>query len=151
MDDVKDEYPEFPPELIRQPKESTAPMKMDDVSVDVSSANGVQAPAHKAAPKAAKAAPKAAKAAKAKAAPKAAKAASKVQLDKYGLKVGSLRSKAAALYASKKGATLQEVSEKLDSSTQFNVLKELEKKGFTVERTTENGKGRRQVTRFKLI
>lgn len=165
---IVDEYPEFPTELLRQPNKSVQAMKADvDAGVGEDApvtsrvrANGVGKPA-KAAPKPAKAAPKAAKQAKATAAPKAqaapkpAKAAkppraSKVERDKYGLKVGSLRSKAAALYASKKGATLAEVAEKLGSSTQYNVLVALEKRGFKVEKFPESGKGRKSVMRFKL-
>jgi hypothetical protein len=90
---------------------------------------------------------KPAKAAKAKAA-KPAKA-EKVELDKFGYRKGSLRSQAAALYSTGKGATLGEVKEKL-GSVQLNVLTELEGKGYKVTKTKEAGDGPRQVTRYHL-
>lgn len=132
------------------------------------STNGVKPPkAVKAAPKAkvAKAAPKAAvkavsKAAKAvaKAAPaKPAKVTKKAvpravdpaKLDEWGLRKGSIRSKAADLYSRKQGATLHEVKEKLDS-VQFNVIKELRGKGFKVEEKLEDGPTGRRITRYFL-
>ncbi len=69
--------------------------------------------------------------------------------DQFGLRKGSIKSRAAAMYASKKGATLNEVKEALDS-TQFNVLTELEEKGFKVTRTSVAGVGARQATKYHL-
>ena len=106
--------------------------------------------AHKAASKPA-GKPKAAKPAKA---PKANKAPAKPRKapkpkDEFGYREGSMKSQAAALYAAKHGATLEEVKEKL-GSIQLNVLKELESKGHTVKRTKEKGDGARVVTRYFL-
>ncbi len=70
--------------------------------------------------------------------------------DQFGLRKGSIKSRAAAMYASKKGATLNEVKEALDS-TQFNVLTELEGKGFKIARGLVPGIGARQATRYKLL
>lgn len=72
------------------------------------------------------------------------------KLDQFGLRKGSLKSQAAAMYASKKGATLAEVHDKLDSP-QFNVLTELEAKGHTLERSQVDVGGPRKVTRYRLI
>jgi cell division septation protein DedD len=71
------------------------------------------------------------------------------KLDQFGLRLGSLKSKAAAMYATKNGATLDEVKEALDS-TQFNVLTELGKKGFKIDKTAVSGKAERKVTKYKL-
>lgn len=98
---------------------------------------------------------KAAKApAKAKATPKPAKAKAKAKVeaaekDKWGFRDGSLKSKAAALYAAKKGATLEEVKEAL-GSVQLNLLKDLEAKGHKVKKVKEDGEGKRKVTRYFL-
>jgi hypothetical protein len=73
------------------------------------------------------------------------------KLDAFGLRKGSLKSQAAAMYASKRGATLAEVKQALDS-IQFNVLKQLEAKGIKVARVVEKAKGsNREVTRFRII
>jgi len=108
----------------------------------------------KAAPKAAKAAPKAAaKAAKGKkAAPKARqRAVDPNKMDQFGYRKGSLRSRAAHIYAAKKGATLHEAREKLGTkNVQFNVLTELEKRGFKVDKTDERNRNGRTVTRYHL-
>lgn len=115
----------------------------------------------KAAPKApAKAAAKPAKAAKAEKAtkvakvakgakPKATRNADPAKLDQFGLRIGSLKSKAAEMYADKGGATLAEVKEALDS-VQFNVLTMLREKGFTITEKQEDGNGHRRVTRYFL-
>lgn len=71
--------------------------------------------------------------------------------DQFGFRTGSLKSKAAAMYASKKGATLAEVKAMLNSS-QFNLLSELEaRKGITIERTQVEGAGPRKVTRYRIV
>jgi hypothetical protein len=71
------------------------------------------------------------------------------KLDQFGLRKGSIKSRAAAMYASKKGATLNEVKAALES-TQFNVLTELEGKGFKITRTQVPGIGARQATKYHL-
>lgn len=70
--------------------------------------------------------------------------------DKFGFRTGSLKSKAAAMYASEKGATLNEVKAKL-KSTQFNLITELEAKKFKIKRTLEAGAGSREVTRYHIM
>jgi sRNA-binding protein len=71
------------------------------------------------------------------------------KLDAFGYREGSVKSKAAAIYASKKGATVDEVK-KATGSVQLNLLKELEADGFKVQRLKEDGPGKRQVTRYFL-
>lgn len=86
-----------------------------------------------------------------KATGKPAKAAKpKAELDAYGYREGSLKSKAAAMYASKKGATLDEVKDAL-GSVQLNLLKDLEGRKFKVRREKEEGSGARKVTRYFLV
>ena len=97
--------------------------------------------------KAAKTAAKPAKAPAKVAKPKAEKA--EVPRDAFGLKKGSLKSNAAAMYNRKNGATLVEVKDKL-GSVQLNVLTELEAKGHTVEKVKEERKEGRAVTRYIL-
>jgi len=70
------------------------------------------------------------------------------KLDEFGYRKGSTRSKAAHLYAGKKGATLTEVKTKLGTGTQYNVLTELEGRGFKVRRATEKNRAGREITRF---
>lgn len=106
-------------------------------------------PKAKAKPAAKKAAPKKAKSAqpKAKAKPRQANPDT---VDEFGLRKGSIKSKAAAMYASAKGATLAEVKAKL-GSIQYNVLKQLRDKGFKVTETEEvNKKTGRKASRFNL-
>lgn len=99
----------------------------------------------KAKPAAKKAAPK--KAAKAKAKPRQVNPDT---VDDFGLRKGSIKSKAAAMYASAKGATLAEVKAKL-GSVQYNVLKQLRDKGFKVKETEEvSKKTGRTSSRFFL-
>jgi outer membrane biosynthesis protein TonB len=105
-----------------------------------------KAKAEKPAKKAAAAkAPDKAKAAK----PKAEKKA-KAEKDQWGLRKGSSKSEAAAMYARKNGATLEEVKEQV-GSIQLNVLKELEAEGHFVQREKVERKGQRPLTRYKLI
>lgn len=105
--------------------------------------------------KAAKAAPKA-KAKAAKPAPKAKAKAKKARevnpamVDAFGLRKGSIKSKAAALYARADGATLAEVK-KVVGSVQYNVLKQLEEKGYKLKRVEETSKkSGRTTNRFFL-
>jgi hypothetical protein len=87
---------------------------------------------------------------KAKAKPvKAERQRDPAKLDVWGLRKGSIKSNAAAIYAKGKGATLAEVKEAV-GSVQFNVLKELEARGFEVERSEVKGSGPRPATRYKL-
>jgi hypothetical protein len=109
----------------------------------------VQAPKPKAIKKPkAKAKVKAKPAKKAAAKPKAAKK-SKIQLDQFGLRKGSARSQAAAMYARKNGATLAEVEEKI-GSIQLNVLKDLEAEGWKIEVEKEKRKNSRPANRYWL-
>jgi hypothetical protein len=77
------------------------------------------------------------------------KAEPKADKDQFGLRKGSSRSKAAAMYARKNGATLEEVSEAV-GSIQLNVLKELEANGWVVEKEKQERKNARPLTRYKL-
>lgn len=134
----------------------------DDAMVDETEAD-TPAPAPTKVTRKPKAAPAPAKPAKAKPTGKAAKAAAKpakakaakpvkrtpVDADEFGYRKGSMKSRAAAMYAAKRGATLAEVKEKL-GSVQLNVLTELEAKGFKVTKSKEAGDGARQVTRYRL-
>jgi hypothetical protein len=132
------------------------PVSKSDVEVEDETPDA-EVPAPKPAKKPAKAPGKPAgkaKAAKADKPAKADKAPAKPRKapapkDDFGYREGSMKSQAAALYAHKKGATLEEVKEKL-GSVQLNVLKELEGKGHTVKRVKEKGDGTRQVTRYFL-
>jgi hypothetical protein len=107
--------------------------------------NGAGKPAKAAKAKAAKPA----KAAKAKAKQAAKAPAKPVKLDQFGFRVGTLKSRAAAIYASKRGATLAEVRNKLES-TQFNLLTELKGKGFKIREEQVQGEGTRKVTRYTI-
>jgi len=141
--------------------QSESEAQMSDMTVDTpdpdeapakprkprSKANGAVKPAVKAKPAKVKAKP-ASKPAKAKAKAKAA-STGLVDRDKYGFSLGTLKSKAAAMYASKSGATLKEVSDKL-GSVQLNLLKGCVAKGFKVIRKKEEGSGSRKVTRYFL-
>lgn len=79
------------------------------------------------------------------------KSAAKGEKDEFGFRKGSLKSRAAALYARKDGATREEVVAELQSS-QLNLLKELEEAGqFVVTKKKEEGsKGKKPVTRYWL-
>ena len=71
------------------------------------------------------------------------------KLDQWGFRKDSIKAKAAAIYAKGKGATLQEVKEVV-GTIQFNLLKELEEQGHTVDRTDVKTDKGRVVTRYKL-
>ncbi len=71
------------------------------------------------------------------------------KLDQFGLRKGSIKSRAAAMYASKKGATLSDVKETL-GSVQFNLITELEGQGYKIVRTLVPGIGARQATKYHL-
>ena len=70
-------------------------------------------------------------------------------VDRFGFRIGSKKSQAAAMYAAKNGATLAEVKDALKSS-QFNLLLELEGKKVKIDRTKVPGPGARQVTRYHI-
>lgn len=125
-----------------KPTVKTAPVK---------AASKSKAKATAKAPDKAKAAPKAtAKAAKAPDKAKVAKPkAEGAEKDQFGLRKGSIKSKAAAMYARKNGATLNEVKEAL-GSVQLNVLNSLEEAGHKVEKEKVERKGQRPVTRYRL-
>ena len=69
--------------------------------------------------------------------------------DPFGLRLDSTRSKAAALYSRPEGATLAEVKVEV-GSIQFNVLRQLEKRGCVVTSKKEAGDKNRDVTRYFL-
>lgn len=117
----------------------------------VKAAGKAKAKADAAVPAKAKTAPKATvKAAKGSAKPKAAKPkAEGSKKDAFGFREGSAKSKAAALYAAKAGATLEEVKEAV-GSIQLNVLNGLEAEGYEVKRVKEEREGRRPATRYFL-
>jgi hypothetical protein len=71
------------------------------------------------------------------------------KLDPFGFRKGSKKSKAAAMYASKKGATLSQVKDAL-KSTQYNLLTELEERGFKVTKEAISGDSDRKVTRYHI-
>lgn len=81
--------------------------------------------------------------------PKARRATQTAKLDEFGLRLSSVRSRAAALYAREEGATLAEVKDQV-GSVQFNILTQLKKKGFTVTERKEAGANNRTVTRYFL-
>jgi hypothetical protein len=70
-------------------------------------------------------------------------------LDDFGFRKGTIRSKAAAMYSSARGATIMEVKAKL-GSVQYNMLLSLEQKGFKLIRKEIDGLGNRPATRFFL-
>jgi len=132
------------PKMVRV-SESAAPEAATEV---VDNSTPPPAPTKVKAPKKAKA-PKEVKASSPEKAEKPKKVVKAVQRDKYGFREGSLKSRAASLYASKQGATLAEVKA-ATGSVQLNLLKELEGKNHTVQRVKEEGKGGREVTRYFL-
>jgi hypothetical protein len=89
--------------------------------------------------------------------PKAAKGKGKkaerqcdpAKLDAFGSRKESIKSKAAAMYAKGKGATLGEVKEAL-GSVQFNLLTELTERGHKVDKAEVKNASGRMVTRYKL-
>lgn len=108
-------------------------------------------PKKKGKPKGFKVAKKAAKTSKVSSPKKPKKRAKEptIQLDDFGFRKGSIRSKAATLYSRPNGATLSEVKSKL-GSVQYNALKALRVKGFKVTSKEEDGKANRPATRFFL-
>ncbi len=129
------ETPEAPAK-VRKPKAKVNGAAKAPVKAALKAAKPV-----KKAAKVAKAAPKAKRASKAPKAPAA--------LDAFGLRVGTMKSKAAAMYATKRGATTGEIKAAL-GSIQFNVLTSLKKGGCKVTKTLEKGDGTRKVIRYKL-
>jgi len=169
MDDQKqpESHPlDIPDFLVRDPVTNTAEFMMSEQAQEImkEKAKPQARPAKtETKPKAAKAkAPAKAQAAKTKPAKKAksakpvakpkkvaAKKADKSEKDQFGLRKGSTRSTAAAMYARKSGATLEEVKEAV-GSIQLNVLKELEATGFVVEKEKQTRSGKRPLTRYWL-
>jgi hypothetical protein len=70
--------------------------------------------------------------------------------DQFGFRLGTLKSRAAIMYAGKGGATLEEVRLAL-KSTQFNLLTELEEKGFKIDRTPTTGENDRKITKYHIL
>lgn len=85
------------------------------------------------------------KPAKKEAKPKAEKP--EIKRDAFGFREGTVKSKAAAMYASKDGATVDEIRDALNS-VQLNLITELEKRGFTVKREKEKKPSGRIITRY---
>jgi hypothetical protein len=133
------EAPVTPAKTPKAAKPRKAPVK--------AAGNGKAKPAVKAQGKKAlpSATPKAAKG-KAK---KAERQRDPAKLDAFGFRKDSIKSKAAAMYAKGKGATLGEVKEVL-GSVQFNLLTELEGNGHKVDKTEVKSSTGRMVTRYKL-
>ena len=98
---------------------------------------------------AAKTPAKAKGASKAKGTDKAPRQRDPAKLDGYGFRLGTTKSKAAALYAKGKGATLAEVKAEV-GSVQFNLLTELEAAGWAIEKSEVKNDGGRKVTRYKI-
>lgn len=80
---------------------------------------------------------------------KTVKVETKPEKDQFGLRKGSARSEAAAMYARKSGATLAEVKERV-GSVQLNVLTTLANEGWEVEKKMEKHANQRPVTRYWL-
>lgn len=136
------EAPAKPARKAAKPKGAKASAK----AAPKAKANG----AGHAAPKAAKTAKgKAAKGKAAKAAPKAERHRDPAKLDQWGFRKDSIKSRAAAMYAKGKGATLADVKDEV-GSVQFNLLRELEEKGFRIDRDEVKNDTGRVVTRYKL-
>lgn len=107
-------------------------------------AKGAKAPAKKAAPKAT------AKPAKGKAKkPVTERQRDPAKLDQWGFRKDSIKSKAAAMYAKGNGATLAQVKEVV-GSVQFNLLTELQERGFKIEIDEIKSAKGRMVNRYKL-
>jgi hypothetical protein len=70
-------------------------------------------------------------------------------VDEFGIRKGTDKSKAAAMYSAGNGATLKEVEAAL-GRIHFNVLTQLGKKGFRVEKTLEGEGTKRKITRYRL-
>lgn len=139
-DDVQPVEPAEEPASAPPPKPRKAKAKVK------AKGNGKAAKPVKAAAKPAKRAAKASPA-KAKAAKPRQRDPSK--LDQYGYRKGTTRSLAAALYATKRGATLAETKERF-GTTQFNVLTELKARGHKISERLERSDKGRTVKRFNL-
>lgn len=156
-----DKFPELPEFLRREVTNKDEHKRMSEVvenegtkpkpkAKPKAKANGAVKAAAKPAKAVAKpkAAPKAtAKPAKGSEKPKAVKPAA--EKDTFGLRKGSTKSQAAALYARKSGATLAEVKDAV-GSIQLNVLKNLEEEGYVIEKKKESREGSRPVFRYWL-
>ena len=139
---------DLPKSLIRDPVTNKAEYmvmsdteELNEVEAEAKPAKAVKAKSRKLIVKKAKAS----KEAKAKKAPKSSMKST--EKDKFGLRKGSARSEAAAMYARKSGATLAEVEERV-GSIQLNVLTALAKNGWEVEKDAEKRAGGRPVTRY---
>jgi hypothetical protein len=69
------------------------------------------------------------------------------KLDAFGFRKGSIKSQAATMYQA--GATLADVKDTL-GSVQFNVLTELEAKGFTIKTKALKAGNGRKLTFYKV-
>jgi hypothetical protein len=73
-----------------------------------------------------------------------------IPLDRFGLRVNSLKSKAAEMYASDDGATVKEIQAAI-GSPQFRFLTDLVARGYVIKTERVKGvKGERGRTRYFL-
>ena len=162
MSTTFDDYPEFPDFLKRKPPATptkvSSVMKPDDIDPAVE-ADADTPPAKPKAKRTKKAKVAKAKGKSKKAVAKAGKKAKgklkekrnrdPAKLDQFGFRKDSIKSRAAALYASKKGASLAEVKAEV-GSVQFNILSQLEGEGYEITKSEFKNERGRTATRYKL-
>lgn len=144
IEDVADEEPAPAPKPAKPAKKAPAAKTPRKATAKANGKGNGKAPVKAAGKAKATAAPP-----KGKAKAKATRQADPAKLDQFGFRKGTIKSKAAALYAKGKGCTLAEVKEAL-GSVQFNLLTELEGNGFKVDKSKAKGDTGRGVTRYKL-
>lgn len=158
-----DDFPELPSVLLREASNEAELVMSDQVVETVdeakplpkpkAKASGSAKPEKQAKPKAKKAKGKGPVKAKAKAKgsekSKVAKPKANKEVDIWGLRKGSAKSKAAAMYARKSGATLAEVKDQI-GSIQLNVLTDLQENGYVVEKEKQQRGDSRPVFRYWL-
>jgi hypothetical protein len=140
--ETEDDAVEVEPEEAAPAPKAKVRVKAKPVKAAKAPSNGHATPA--------KAKAKAAKPAKVKTKPRKPRVLDPSKLDQFGFRLGTIKAQAAAMYASKKGATLGEVKEKLESA-QFNLLTEVAEKGFKVLRSESQGDSGRKVTRYTIV
>jgi hypothetical protein len=148
--------PDAPPAKPDKPKRKRSPKPAADKPAKAApkkAAGNGKGNGHAAVKQAAKgtktAAGKVAKPTKGKVAAKGTRKRDPAKLDQWGFRKDSIKSKAAAIYAKGKGATLADVKEAI-GSVQFNLLTELKASGFKVEVDEVKGPTGRIINRYKL-
>jgi hypothetical protein len=68
----------------------------------------------------------------------------------FGFALSTKKNRAAAMYLSPQGATTDEVIQEVGDS-KLNLLKEVEKKGYTVDRSKVRSASGRDVTKYKIV